>query len=159
MSRFAFLLVYLLFCSVAYAQQQTDYASFSLSFTTTVSDAGSQTMHPGFRVTGRDFVYLMEQNCYYGQPTRKNDTLCTGLLRPGSIDSILQITGIGRDELITKIGKGHNTTVQYLHIKYPQTDVTFELHHATHPLAVQIVDILNTHLPAGVPRLYIGSPK
>jgi hypothetical protein len=132
------------------------YRTFKLYYSYSGLGSGMGSMQPTFRVTGKNYVYKSEQNSYYEKPNKKPMSICEGILRTSSIDSILNIVKDIKDTLVYKTNAGimsggiHNISVQYERI-----DLTFQLHNASDSSAEKIVDILNSNIPADQQPLWL----
>lgn len=142
--------------AAAPAGAQNSYTNFTLGFVTSGMGSNMGSMQPYFRVKGTSYCYTYEQNSsYWGKKTKEADTICTGQIRSSSMDSILALVAGLKDTLTTEIGSVMSGAYQSLWIEYGDLNRKFHLHNSTHPVAEKIVDILNSNIPAGKPRLWL----
>jgi tRNA A37 threonylcarbamoyladenosine synthetase subunit TsaC/SUA5/YrdC len=89
----------------------------------------------------------------------RRDTLLTGGLRITAVDSIKNLIGAMKDSVIYCSGAILSGSKSYITVTTNDKEISFQLHNASDTTAEKIVDILNSHIPAGYRKLHIFNPK
>lgn len=155
LSTFSLLLV-LSSCLAQHGPSTSHKDDFKLTYIYAGLGSGIGSKQPAFRVTGKKYLYTLDQNSFYDEKTLEPDTICSGDLRQSSIDSIIDLTQNINDTLV------YNTNahimsggIHIIEINYTKIDLTFRLHNASDPIAEKIIAILNANLPEDVDRLWL----
>ena len=151
---FFFIIIMAMTCSYA----QTNQDDFKLSYLYAALGSGMGSKQPVLRVEGNTYLYTMEQNSHYGEKTLSPDTICTGIIRGSSIDSILNLISVIKDTLIYNMDASiMSGGIHELAISSQNQKLNFRLHNASNPIAENIVSILNSNLPGDVRKLWLFS--
>jgi hypothetical protein len=147
--------------SIKVEKDRFPHNGFTLSFTTHGMGGNTYDLQPMFKVRGTQFLYSIEEAWIApGRALGKPDTICTGILRPGSIDSIIRITEAIKDTSIQLFNRHISSgLLQYLTVKTAHKKLVIDMLNKSHPAAVKIIDILNSNIPAPYPRLFVTSSK
>jgi hypothetical protein len=131
--------------------------TFRLSYTSIGLGSNFGGMQPVFRVVGSNFIYTMEQTGFYeGSERQPAVTICYGSFRASSADSIIALVGGVTDTMVYRTNPHiMSGGIHYIHEQKSAYDVTFQLHNTSDPVAQQIVDILNTYVPATEEKLWL----
>ena len=146
-------------CSNMLEEQNTKHQQYSdLKLTYSCVGLGSNfgRKAPTFKAMGRRFVLILQQNSFLNQPNKSIDTICSGLLRITSIDSIINLLEEVKDTQIYRTNAGiMSGDIQTISILTDSINTTFTLHNATDPILEKLVQILNSNLPLGKRRLVL----
>jgi hypothetical protein len=124
-------------------------SSFFLRYLSAGLGSGMGSMQPTIYVSNQRFVYTWEQNSYYGEKTKKPDTICILPFRQSSVDSILEIVNPLKDSTISRFNPCvMSGGVQYLTVGNGPDTVHFSLHNSADTTALKIMKILNQYAPA-----------
>ena len=134
-----------------------DKSIFRLNYTSVGMGSNFMSMQPVFDVTGTEFIYTSEQTSFYeGTEIQKPDTICTGKIRPSSIDSILHLVRGIKDSLVYRTNIGiMSGGLHSIHVSKDNIDIEFRLHNASDAIAQKIVAILNTYIPSSEKKLWL----
>lgn len=138
-------------CSCQHPVKETEKinTAFSLHYLSAGLGSGMGSMQPTIHIVNQRFVYTWEQNSYYGEKTKKPDTVCILPFRQSSIDSILEILKPLKDTTISRINPCiMSGGVQYLTIGNGPDTVHFRLHNSADTTALKIMALLNQYAPA-----------
>ncbi|GEM_PF-1964392 len=153
---FFLFIVFLIGCSQNNEPSHEISNEFYLSYIYAGLGSGMGSKQPSFVVTGNEFLYTSEQNSYYEKQTLDPDTICKGIIRQSSIDSIIQIIGNVEDTLIYNTNAGVSSDgIHYIYIKSGDKDLKFSLHNASDSTAKKIVEILNSNIPIRNRKLFL----
>lgn len=127
-------------------QEGNDSFYFYYSFAGLGSNMGS--MQPTITISETNLIYTFEQNSFFGEATKRPDTLLITTVRQSSIDSIVKIIGELKDTTIYQTnpcimsGGIHRMTIS------SKGDTTnFTMHNTFHRNALKISEIVNQYLP------------
>ena len=126
------------------------YDSFKLSYFAAGLGSGFGKLAPTVRVRGTDLIYTYQQNSFYNGEIRiKPDTIFIGKIRKTSIDSIFYLVKDIKDTLIytTNIYVMSGAIID-MTIKFESINLTFRMHNANGQTAKEIIEILNSNIPA-----------
>ena len=103
---------------------------------------------PTIQIKGTNFLYTYEQNSYYGEKSKRADTICVKKFRQTSIDSILEIIKYLKDTAI----KEYNFCIMsggihFLTITNGIDTTSFQLSNTFHYTALKVANILNVYVP------------
>jgi hypothetical protein len=116
------------------------------------SNLGS--FQPTIEIYGTKFIYTYEQNSYWKEKSKRIDTICLGVLRQSSIDSILYLVLPLKDSTIFKTNACiMSGGIHFLTVSNGIDTTNFELGNTFDYTALKIVDIINPYLPT-VKRLW-----
>jgi hypothetical protein len=134
--------------------------NFKLEYVRIGFGSNMWTMQPVFRVHGTTFVYTSEEVWIIPEQKEiRRDTLLTGDLRITAVDSIKNLIGAMKDSVIYRSGAILSGSKSYITVTTNDKEISFQLHNASDTTAEKIVDILNSHIPAGYRKLHIFNPK
>ncbi len=110
------------------------------------SNMGS--FQPTIKIKGTDFIYTYEQNSYWGEKSKRVDTICIKIFKQSSIDSIIEIIKDLKDTTI----KEYNPCVMsggihFLSVSDGIDTTSFELMNTFDYTALKISNILNQYTP------------
>ena len=146
--------------TVSTAVLKGQHKDFHLFFSTAGLGSGFGTLQPTFKVEGDHFIYALEQNSHYGSRTLEGQDVCIGKLRTASIDSIIVLAkGVGDTSVYRTDPQVTSGAISELVVKSEGVYIHFTLHNDSHPVADQIIAILNSNIPADKQRLYVVDPK
>ena len=107
------------------------------------------SFQPKIIIRGTSFVYTYEQNSYWGEKSKKKDTICLALFRQGSIDSILEIVKDLKDTTINEYNHCiMSGGIHFMTISNGIDTTRFELMNTFDYTALKVLDILNQYAPA-----------
>jgi len=151
-----FFLISLVLC-ICSCREETSRDSFKLNYLFAGLGSNYNTLQPVFNTSGNRYEYLLKENSTFtGEYHLKPETLSVGTIRNSSIDSILTIISSTNDSLIERWNHGiFSGGIHFLTIEGESKSLSFELHNAYHPMAKEIIDVLNTNLPSSVRPLYL----
>lgn len=129
---------------------------FKLELTETGFGSNYYEMMPMFRVKGTKFVYSIEDAWQWPDRPIQRDTICTGVLRTTSVDSIISLVESIPDTSIYVSGRFMSGSSQGLVITTPRKKLGITMFNSYEPTADKIVAILNSNLPPGVNPLYVS---
>jgi hypothetical protein len=111
------------------------------------SNLGS--FQPTIKIHDTNFIYTYEQNSYWGEKSNKVDTICLGVLRQSSIDSIRYLIQPLKDSTIFKTNACiMSGGIHFLTVSNGSDTTKFTLGNTFDYTALKIVDIINPYLPA-----------
>lgn len=155
-------IIYILFfCFLAVScvsntQEEKDNFEFYYSYAGLGSALGSKG--PVFKVNGTFFTMTKEQNSFLGEQTLSPDTLCIGEIKQSIIDSALFLI---KDYKVDSVYRTNPSIISggihHVSIHNDTTNLSFTLHNASHPLAVQLINLFNQDIPKDCYQLWLIS--
>jgi predicted amidohydrolase YtcJ len=134
------------------------YADFNLSYVSLGEGKDVMRPQPEFLVRGTRFAFTREQTSFAKNKTyTKADTLFKGVIRLSSIDSIMNLIAPISDTIVYRTNTGTiKQGIQGIYILKGKKKLEFNLHHGSDPVAVKIIDLLNTYIPDKKQQLKIS---
>lgn len=133
-----------------------DSIDFQLTYSYIGLGSNMATLQPLFTVNGLDYTYVLAQNSYFQKVTLKPQKICSGKITPDTRSTIIKLVKTIPDSLIYRTNPDiMSGGIYFMSIATDSIDVTFKLHNATHPIAQQIVQLLNSNIPEKVRALTI----
>ncbi len=145
-------------------KQQTENAywehskEFKLSYMICGMGSNSYSNFPAIRVRGNSFEYTSEQNGMMDKSAKRSKPIliCAGNLRHSAVDSIIAIVNTSQELYQYSTNEGiMSGTINYLIVEIEGVKHEFTMHNAGNPIAKQVVDILNSHIPADKEKMWV----
>ncbi len=115
------------------------------------------SLQPVFKSVGTNYTYKRAQTSFIGEKFKPDEPICSGSLRPSSIDSIINLV---KDIQDTSIWKNNSHIMSggivEMWVQHDSINLHFTLWNAYDSIAKEIVKILNTNLPDSVNNLWIS---
>ena len=125
-----------------------DTVNFSLYYGFSGLGSNMGSFQPTIRIIGTELTYTYEQNSYYGEKSKRIDTVGMWIFRQSSIDSIAEIVKDLRDTTIEEynfcIMSGG---IHFLSVTIRGETTRFQLSNTFDYSALKIANILNKYLP------------
>ena len=134
--------------------------AFKLSFVYIGLGSNYNTKQPVFEIENNEFIYtLQETSSWNGELTMDPDTLVAGKVNRNSIASIIEVLDKLEERNIYRISEDMIMSggVHLIEMEYKQSKYKIELDNVSHPVAEEIVEILNKLLPKNVLKLSLFS--
>jgi len=123
---------------------------FELTYIYAGLGSNMNSKQPVFKVIDDRFIYTLEENSSWnGEYTKIPDTICVGIFRMTSSDSISQIIQPINDTLIYETSENiiMSGGIDEILINNAKKKLVIRLHNASHPTAQAIIDIINSNIP------------
>lgn len=116
---------------------------------------------PVFKISNGRFVYTREITSYWkGQELPPPDTLLTGVVNSKCLEGLAQLLKENEEGEIYETNINiMSGGIHYIELSSPVKSIQITLHNSWHPLAKQIVDLLNLNIPEDLDDLWLNDPS
>jgi len=158
------LIAFLILSGFSAVKEQTENAywehskEFKLSYTICGMGSNSYSSFPAFHARGNTFEYTSEQNGFMEKNAKRATpvVICKGNIRYSAIDSIIALVNQSPELNSYSTNTGiMSGTINYLIVEIEGVKHEFTMHNAGNPIAKQVVDILNSHIPADKEKMWV----
>lgn len=147
MIRHIHLLLVLLFAGVVGFAQQT-HNEFYLYYASSGLGSNLGSMQPTLRIQGTNLYYTKEQNSFFKERTKENDSLFSCTITPSTIDSIYTLLGPIKDS--TRFESNmciRSGSIHFLSVAKGEDTLNLELMNTFDSTAAEVLRLVQHYLP------------